>query len=211
MTKTMIAIPCMDQVPVAFVKSLVSLRYVGDVEVVFASGSLVYDARNQLASRAVSGRFDRVLWLDSDMIFGPDIMERIMARLDEGYEVVSGLYFKRKLPIEPVIYKRCDVITANGKQVPVAEPFRDYPKDSFFNVAACGFGCVATKTEILDRISKSYGMPFWPVAGFGEDLSFCLRAKALNVPIMCDSSIKLGHVGITAVTETAYEIAARKD
>lgn len=209
--RTMIAIPCMDQVPVAFVKSLVALRYVGDVEVVFASGSLVYDARNQLASRAISGGFDRVLWLDSDVIFDPDLMERLMKHLDDGYGVVSGLYFKRKLPIDPVIYKRCDVSTVNGKQIPVAEPFKDYPRDSFFNVEACGFGAVATKTEILDQISKTYGMPFWPVAGFGEDLSFCLRAKALNIPIMCDSSIKLGHVGITAITETAYDVAVRKE
>lgn len=208
--RTMVAIPCMDQIPTAFVRSLLGMTLVGDVEVVFASGSLVYDSRNKLSEQAIKGGFDRVLWLDSDMIFRSDLMERFMSRVDEGYEFVSGLYFKRRLPIEPVIYKYCDIKVIDGRQIPTADSYTDYPKDSFFKVQACGFGGVMTTVDLLKRITDRYGMPFFPVIGFGEDMSFCLKARNLGVPIMCDSSIKLGHIGITEITEQAYEIAGRK-
>ena len=43
-----------------------------------------------------------------------------------------------------------------------------------------------------------------PTAGFGEDLSFCMRARDAGVQIYCDSSIKLGHVGYKTYTEEEF-------
>ena len=40
--------------------------------------------------------------------------------------------------------------------------------------------------------------------GFGEDLSFCLRARELGAEIWCDSTIKLGHVGTAVYDEDSY-------
>ena len=65
----MIAIPCMEMMHTAFVSSLVNMRRVGANKVTFLSNSLIYDARNMLAAEALDTGADRILWLDSDMVF----------------------------------------------------------------------------------------------------------------------------------------------
>lgn len=95
--KTMVAIPCMDMMHTDFVISLTGIRSDGGLKMVYCASSLVYDARNSLARRAILEGYDRVLWLDSDMKFGPDLLLQLSADLDEGRDMVSGLYVSRKI------------------------------------------------------------------------------------------------------------------
>ena len=62
--KTLIAIPCMDQLDVRFVESLSRLQPVGDTEIAFQPSSLIYHSRNNLALKAIEGKYDYVplLW-----------------------------------------------------------------------------------------------------------------------------------------------------
>ncbi len=106
--KTLIAIPCMDVIEADFVECLANLRHVGEVEIKFLKASLVYDARNQITKYALDkGGFDYVLWLDSDMTFGPDLMEKLLADMEpedgERRQAVSGLCFGRRPPFKPCI------------------------------------------------------------------------------------------------------------
>ena len=105
MLKYLVAIPCFDTVYTDFMLSLLNMKRVGECYCQVIKSSLIYDARNKLAERAVKDGFDRMLWLDSDILFDPDLMEKLAARLDNGLEYVSGLYFKRNYPTEPVVYK----------------------------------------------------------------------------------------------------------
>ena len=73
--KLIIAVPCMDMVHTLFFRSFAGLRLPHGSEVVISTSSLIYDARNQLARKAVEGGYDRVLWLDSDMVFNPDMVD----------------------------------------------------------------------------------------------------------------------------------------
>lgn len=194
--KTMIAIPAMSTMMTQFVRSLVSMRVSGDVEYAFTESSLVYDARNALASKAINEGFDRVLWLDSDMTFEKDTFERLSARLDEGMEMCCGLYFTRRPPeIHPVIYDALLIEKEDGKEIPRAYHMNEYPRDSVFEVTATGFGICMTKVSLLKEVQDTFGLPFSPILGFGEDFSFCIRVKELGKQIFCDSSIKAGHIG----------------
>lgn len=192
--KTLIAVPCMDMVHTQFAASLIAMDK-PNCEIAFCASSLIYDARDTLAEKAIHEKWDRVLWLDSDMMFEPDLFRRMSARMDEGYEFITGLYVTRKQPIRPVIFSLVE------KEPPKAENFADYPKDSVFEVAGCGFGCVMTTTDLLLRLRGIYKYPFAPFAGVGEDLSFCLRATEQGTKIYCDSSIKLSHIGQRQFTE----------
>lgn len=204
--KTLIAVPCMDVCPTLFIKSLVGLRVFGEVEFSLSVGSLVYDARNKLCEKAIDGNFDRVLWLDSDMVFQSDLFERLSARIDEGRDFVSGLYFTRKGEVTPVIYKSMAIEKLpDGKLKPVAGKYLDYPKDSIFPITACGFGAVMMKTSAIETVRDKFGLPFAPAAGFGEDLSFCLRMTECGMQMYCDSSIKCGHVAYREITEELWE------
>lgn len=204
--KTLIAVPCMDMMHTEFVQALIGLRKVGKVQYGFTSCSLTYDARDELSQNAIDMGFDRVLWLDSDMSFEPDLMERLSADLDEGAEMVSGLYFTRKGPVRPVIFKECEIRRLeDGRLLPVNEYYMDYPKDSVFEISACGFGCCMMTVDLLKRVREKLGMPFSPAAGFGEDLSFCLRAKNVSGKILCDSRVKAKHVGYRLIGEEIYQ------
>lgn len=202
--KTMIAVPCMDQVQTDFFRSCVGLELDGEVQWTTCQSSLVYDARNKLADIAIDGNFDRVLWIDSDMVFDRYLFRRLSEHLDMGKEIVSGLAFGRKMPIHPCIYKRCEAELRDDGIYPVLESFNDYEHDTLFEVAACGFGCVMTTVDLLRRIKTRFPLLFFPENGFGEDLAFCLRAKAVGATIWCDASIKLGHAGIAIFNEEVF-------
>lgn len=205
--KTLIAIPCMDMVHTMFMRSLLRMEKTGPCQYGLSMSSLVYDARNTLAKQAVTEGYDRILWLDSDMEFDPDLMKRLSARMDEGHEFVSGLYFKRKTPIKPVIYKELGYYHNEQEDsvTPFALCYEDYPKDSVFPIAGCGFGAVMVSVNLVKRVAEKFGQPFSPMMGFGEDLSFCSRVTQLGGQMVCDSSIKLGHIGLGVITEDFYK------
>ena len=202
--KTLIAIPCMDMVQTEFVRSLVGMRTTGQVQYAFSQASLVYDGRNMLASMAIDGGWDRVLWLDSDMSFRADLFEKLSADLDEGRSCVSGLYFSRKRPVRPIIYREVGLDRSGAEPIPRAQNYEDWPKGQIFPIAACGFGAVMMKTEMLRKVRERFKLPFSPVLGFGEDLSFCMRCTELGETIWCDSRIRLGHVGVSLFDEALY-------
>lgn len=193
--RTLIAIPCMDMMHTPFVISLTGLQVKGEIKFAYSASSLVYDSRNGLARKAICEKFDRVLWLDSDMQFSPDLFRKLSDDLDAGREFVSGLYFTRKPPYKPVIFKRAGYEHVGKGVKPIADTMYEYPKDSVFEVAAAGFGGVMMKVSLLEEVEKAYGLPFSPIMGFGEDISFCLRVQELGKKMYCDSSVKMGHVG----------------
>lgn len=205
--KTLIALPCMDTVHTIFMKSLLSMDRIGQTGFAFSCSSLIYDARNTLAKQAVTEGYDRVLWLDSDMDFRPDLLKQLSEDMDEGRELVSGLYFKRKAPVKPVIYQKIGMLKNENDDgmTPVAISYDDYPEDSVFPIAGCGFGGCLVSVDLIKRIGEKYGLPFSPIMGFGEDLSFCVRATELGVELFCDSRVKMGHVGLGTITEETYK------
>lgn len=204
--KTLIAIPCMDMVHTPFFMSAVGLKVSGEVEYTSTQTSLIYDARNILANKAINEGFDRILWLDSDMIFDSDLFKRLSERLDEGYESMSGLYFSRKAPIKPVVYKQVYLgINESGNFEPVTEPYFDYPKNEVFEVAGHGFGAVMMNVSLLKEVVDNFGNPFSPEPFFGEDFTFCRHVTDMGKKLWCDSSVKLGHAGYTVFNEEIYE------
>ena len=191
--KTLIAIPAMDRMYTVTAQCLANIRPVGDYGTKFMIGMQVDLARNMLAKYAVENDFDRILWLDSDMTFSPDIMERLSADLDDGWDVVCGIFCKRKMPMEPVIYKKMGA--------GCIEVFTDYPENAVFPIAGCGFGAVMMKTEVLLDLEEP---PFDHLDGLGEDYSFCVRMARHGRKMACDSRVKVGHIGLCVYGEAMY-------
>ena len=202
--KTLVAMPCMDMVHTRFLKSVLYLRPVGDVVVGITEGTLVDVARNQLAKQAVDFGCDRILWLDSDMMFPPELLEVFTRDLDEGRDFVGGLYYTRRGPFHPVIYDEIKIEKDGNGIVPSAHVYEDYPKDSIFRVSAIGFGAVLMTTKLLINVAEKFGSPFERLVGFGEDLSFCMKAAEIGADLWCDSRVKLHHVAYYPVGEDNY-------
>lgn len=204
MKKILIAVPCMDMVSARFAQSLATLKKknIGECVVSFLIGSLVYDSRNRLAAYAIAIEADYVLWLDSDMTFAPDILERMMAVMDEhkDIDILSGLYFRRSTPFTPVAF---DKLEAGEDGNLVFEDMKEIP-DGLKEIAGCGFGCVLMKTDCLFD-AEIKGAWFTPMLNAGEDCAFCIRARKAGYKIFIDPSIEFGHMGYAAVTRGFYE------
>lgn len=198
--KTLIAIPCMDMLPVGFVQSLLYMHKGDNPTVYFKPNSLVYDSRNLLSLYAIENGFDNVLWLDSDMLFPPNTLTKLEAY---GMDMVTGLYVKRHEPVEPVLYEKIEEPERgkDGKLVANIASYINYPRDSFFQVAGCGFGCVLTSTALLKDVWDSFGPAFTPYPWASEDISFCYKVNQLGYQIYCDSSVSCGHIGQFVYTE----------
>lgn len=202
MKTIMIAVPCMDQVPAQFAQSLATLTKVGKCVVVFQVGSLIYTSRENLAMGAVRMGADYVLWLDSDMMFAPDTLERLVADIEKVGEgaIMSGVYFRRVAPFSPVAYDKLEI--ADGKTT--WSDLKQIP-DDIFEVEGVGFGCVLTPTNVFVDVASKFSSLFTPISGTGEDLSFCWRARQCGWKFYCDPSIELGHVGHHVIVRSYWE------
>ena len=200
--KTMIAVPCMDTMPYEFVESLYRMKTVGQIRPAFLSGSLVYKARTDLALIALQEKADFILWIDSDMIFEPDLMVDLMADM-EGRDMVAGVCHMRRAPFAPVLYSklRQGITPAENEH----EKLYDYPEKDLFKVEGCGFGCVMMRTAVVEAVVDKFHELFTPLPGYGEDLSFCIRARGCGFDIWADPKVQVGHKASTIVTKETFE------
>ena len=196
--RVLIAVPALDVMPVLTTYSMLSMKRDCPARFSFIVRASCHDARNMLAREAIDSGADRVLWIDSDMVFDDDLMLRLGADLDEGWDMVGGIYFRRELPTSPLVYNCIDGET--GK----AEVWKDYPRDRLFQCAGYGFGAVMMTTELLKQVGD---YAFTPMAHLSEDLSFCARAWEAGARIACDSRVKVGHVGQIVIGEQMYRRA----
>ena len=187
--KLLIAVPCLDMLPIEFVQSLHALtrrldKDGVDFEVRFEVGSLVYLARDNLALYASKNWFTHVLWLDSDMVFSDDIFYQLKSL---NAEIAVGVFRGRHGSHQYCLYENPDMRLSGIKDKP-------------FQVGMCGFACVLTATTVLEHISEKYnGHPFCPTQYFGEDLQFCIRANGMGYRIMCQPEAKVGHVARSVI------------
>lgn len=187
--KLLIAVPTMDTVPVEFLVSLANLlgKLKGDgmdCELRIENGTLVYYAREALARYAILKKFSNVLWLDSDMVFSPEIVEDLSFC---GKPFVTGIAHSRRPPFSSCIFKEIH---------PGVQKWQgnDYPR-SAFEIAACGMACVLMDVDILRDVSDKFGLMFMPTDTYGEDVAFCWRATRCGYKIFAEPSARVGHVG----------------
>lgn len=200
--KVLIAIPSMDQVPAHFRQSLAMLQKEGECYISFQIGSLVYTSRNKLGETAIGLGTDYVLWLDSDMVFPPDLLVRMLKTLnDNDLDILTGVYFRRVAPFTPVLFDEMELTETGSRHT----EFETLPRDELFEVGACGFGCVLIKTEVIADVLARTGDLFTPVNGVGEDICFCIRRRDCGYKIIADPSIPLGHIGHRTITRDYWE------
>lgn len=200
--KTLIAVPCMDQVPALFCGSLAQMQKPENCFFAMKIGSLIYAARNDLATMALQSECDYVFWLDADMVFKPDTLIRMMDTLQKNnLDILTGLYFRRVPPYTPVLFDKLDM---NGDVCEWSE-FKEIP-EGLFEVGGCGFGCVLMKTDVFFDVQSKHGNMFAPIANNGEDIAFCWRARNCGYKIVCDPSVICGHVGYSVVDDQYFKV-----
>ena len=199
--KVFIAVPSMDSVPAFFAQSLALLQRDCDVQIGWEVGSLVYHARNNLARQALKSDADWVLWLDSDMVFAPDTLQRMLKVCkDNDIDFLTAVCFRRKPPYTPCLFDRLEKVDKGASYTALMSV-----PEGLFKVGGCGFAGVLMSSDVLLSVQSKFGRMFDPMDGFGEDVSFCWRARQCGYDIWCDSSIEFGHVGNCIVTRGYFE------
>lgn len=200
MARILIGVPCTEQIPVEFVRCLVALNRKHDMAVMLFPNSLVHAARDDIAKATIEGKYDYLCFIDSDMVFGAAAVDQLV---EDGKDIVTGLYFKRKYPYSPVLYKSIGG-QSDGK-AGGAVPYVEYPKGELFRCEAAGAGMLLIRREVLEDVYAKTGKLFEPFDGLGEDFAFNLRAKRCGWEMWCDSRVICGHIGKLIVDERLFE------
>ena len=157
-------------------------------------------ARSMLATDALRDGFAETLWIDSDVTFTVEDVERLRAH---GKPFTAGLYVKKGNPEFACKFREGTRELTFGTDGGLIE----------LEYAAMGFTHI--RREVYERIQSGLGLPtcsggydgktivpyFLPLlapipGGFdylSEDYSFCYRARQVACPVFADTRLKLGH------------------
>lgn len=186
--KLLIAVPTLDYVHRKFVESLTgltkSLSFNGpDFDVHFEGCTLVYISRDNIIKKAIDEDYTEVLWLDADMVFKPDIYWKLK---NDKKNFVTAIYRGRHGTHRPCLFE-------NLEPPKRWESFDVEP--GIHEIKGCGFGCVLTSTDILEKVWSRFGTCFTPTPLLGEDLAFCKRVSDCGYSMWANLDAPVGHIG----------------
>ena len=177
------------------------------IDAVFAapSGPNISEARNLVCRRFLEETTAPWLWfLDTDMVFAPGALDRLIAGADPVERPVVGAlcYSQDEATGEkrPTLY---ELVEQNGQ--PGFARYQTWPEDACFPVAATGAACLLVHRTALERVEKAAGDRAAPwfresvigAALVGEDMTFCLRCAVAGVPVHVATGITVGHMKTT--------------
>lgn len=158
-----------------------------DYQLHVVCGSVIAESRTRLANEAMENGATHLLWLDSDMYFPANIVDRF---LKHDLDIIAANYSTRYQPYCSVAFT--DPLDANK---------RLETKFGLHKIWAVGMGCMMVKRSVFETLPKpwfsheynktldTYG---------GEDIYFCNQAMHHGFDIYVDAEIQLAHLGIKA-------------
>ena len=175
-----------------------------------------WSSANISASRnTVTARFldrhdaDWLLWIDSDMQWSPNDIDRILDVADaQERPIVGGLAFGMSSgEMFPTLYQFAEI---DGGLTTVR--IREYERDALVRVAATGAAWLLVHRSVLESMREravNAAFPRFqaPQNGdqpVGEDITFCLRAGICGPPIFVHSGIRIGHHKSSVLTEALF-------
>jgi GT2 family glycosyltransferase len=208
MSSTVIAFTSSGTVDALFNRSLLELllweqenghtrvfRPQGDI-ISVRSGPRIATARNAIVRRFLSTTAEWLWMLDTDMVFKPDTLDQLLDVADPNdHPIVGALCFGGgyTTSIFPTLYvydKEQGIGTLN-----------DYPLDELVSVDATGAACMVVHRSVFEELAKKHAAPqewfaesVWDNKEVGEDITFCIRARTIGLPIYVHTGIEVGHV-----------------
>lgn len=178
------------------------------------SGPRVAHARNQIVRQFLNDTTcDWLLFIDADMVFTYDLVDRMLAVADvDEVPILGALCFAggKGALIYPTVY----LLDKDEEGNPLTTRWDDYPRDQVFRCDATGAACLMIHRRVLVEIEKVWDpktiSPWFAETEyarrpFGEDITFCMRAIQAGFPIYVDSRIKVGHRKSYVLDEALYD------
>lgn len=182
----------------------------GYMGVRYGTGGIV-EARNTVARKFLAAdRADWLFWIDTDMGFAPDTIDRLMAHADPVERpVVGGLCFaNREVSTDGMGGFRTTAVPTiyfygekDGKQGFNAAA--EFPDDTLIRCSGTGSACLLIHKSAFAAVKAEYGETWYqpipnpslgPGSTYSEDLAFCIRLGALDIPIHVHTGVKTTHL-----------------
>jgi len=190
------------------IESILNIRHPEGYEVRWFRGLGWCQARRRAdaAEKALAWDSDLLAWLDVDQVYDPDVLERLVARVEEGYPCVAALVpvrGKSKALDSPFDGAGWRLVDDQFKQV---TPEDGKMVRAEFPTHAC---CIFKAADIQKLLRPWYAYRFdaktWEETE-GEDSRFFYRLnKELGVETWIDTTIKVKHCHVFQIDDTYPE------
>lgn len=188
----------------------------------YGTGGLVA-ARNRAVDVLLSqDEQDWLFWIDTDMGFKADIIDRLMEAADPverpvvgalcfiNHEVVDdGMHGKTTVP-KPTIFQWAR--NPDGRTGFV--PDMGYERDALVRCDATGAAAVVIHRSVFEKIRDANGGNYYGHVAvpdtdevFSEDMSFCVRCAEVGVPIHVHTGVKTSHCKLRWLSEVEFDRA----
>jgi GT2 family glycosyltransferase len=166
---------------------------------------MVHKGRNALVFNFLAHHVeaDWLLFVDSDMTFQKELVDRLLAIADsDSRPVVAGLCFGgwSGSYVFPEMYR----VSEEGTIGPIAE----WEEGELLRVDSVGAGCLLVHRSVFLKLFLHYSespVPFFAaVENHDEDEVFCSRLSEMGIPVYVDTSTILGHCKRTVIDESDY-------
>ncbi len=183
-----VGVPSFDTLHADFAMSFALLAHgsrEADLVFVNAKNAKLAEARNQIVDAARGVNADWLLFLDSDLVFPPNALRRLLAH---GRRQVGATYRRRSPP-----HDLLGSAFHSGA--------RSY-EGGLVEMARMPLGCSLIRMDVFDALPRPifrYEVDEAAGAVVSEDYVFCDALRKLGVRIWCDVDLtkELGHLGQT--------------
>lgn len=197
-TKVLIAVPTAEMARRADFYDYFNMleKPIGSI-ITFSHGQSPARNRNLMIEQALEHNCSHVLFLDDDVAFESDLLNRLLAR---NVDIVSGLYFMRSYPHQPIAFAqywddgRCQHLVLEDNQ------------EGLIEIYGTGLGCALIKTEVFKAIEKP-----WIRLGeiekdhWCDDLGFYKRVREAGFKLHLDLDVKVGHMAQVTLWPTKVD------
>lgn len=199
-TSVAILVPSRDTVYSHFAYSLSNLikdtTQMGvETHLFFDASTILINQRESLVEQAIEIGAEWTLWLDSDMMFPPTALLRL---LGHNQDIVGCNYIKRAYPFKSVAYTDT---TDWESWIPITY------SDELLTAEAVGMGCVLIKTELFKQLQKPYFQYTYQEKTKdwgGEDFTLFKKFNKLGYKLKIDMNLsnEIYHIGTFAYGRT---------
>jgi hypothetical protein len=182
----------------------------------------VVEGRNEVTRSFLESDAEWLLFIDADMGWDADALEKLMAAADKVHRpIVGGLCFgfgpitDRLDHAQAIVKRPFPTIFDVGETEKDGLGFRArwwYQTNTVQQCAATGAAMLLIHRGVFEAMSEE-----WPGVGWfdrmkhpqakklwGEDTSFCMRAGLLGIPVHVHAGVKTSHMKSIYVTESTY-------
>lgn len=135
-------------------------------------GCYIHNNRDTCVRQAKEAGCSHLLFVDSDVMFGPESIVKLMKHIEGGLDIVAGRYNKKIYPAQSTVKEDIKVLS---------------------EVEFVPTGFLLVNMEVYNKIGKPYFS--FENGAESEDYYFCMKAKKNGFKVYCDPTIEIAHLG----------------